>query len=44
MRNNVGVISDPVRLSRTIGNSTNISNPSLLNAISGEVNVGFIRI
>ena len=40
MANNIGTISST--LSRTIGNTTIITNGNLINAISGFVDVGFI--
>lgn len=40
MSNNIGVIS--TLLPRVIGGTLNITDPSVLNAVSGEVDVGFI--
>lgn len=41
MANNIGTIST-TKLSRTIGNSTTITDASQLTAISGFVDVGFM--
>ena len=40
MANNIGTISST--LSRTIGNTTTITDPLAINAVSGFVDVGFI--
>lgn len=40
MSNNIGVISS--QLPRVIGGTLNVTDPSVLNAISGEVDLGFI--
>ena len=40
MSNNIGVSG--TKFSRTIGGTINITNPSVLNAVSGEIDVGFI--
>ena len=40
MANNIGAIG--TTLSRTIGNPTTITDGSLINAVSGYVDVGFI--
>ena len=42
MNNNVGVISEPIRLLRTIGGTLDITDPSLINSITGEIDIGFI--
>lgn len=40
MANNIGTISST--LSRTIGNTITVTNPSVITAVSGYVDVGFI--
>ena len=40
MANNIGVTS--ATLSRTIGNTITVTDPSTVNAISGYVDVGFL--
>ena len=40
MANNIGTVSS--LLSRTIGNTTTITNPALITAVSGFADVGFI--
>jgi len=40
MANNIGTVS--TTLSRTIGNTTTITNASLITAVSGFADVGFI--
>lgn len=43
MSNNVGIISAPTKLSRTIGNTIDIlSTSSALNTLSGEIDIGFM--
>ncbi len=42
MSNNIGVLSSPTKFPRTIGGTLNITDPSVLNAVSGEVDVGFM--
>lgn len=42
MSNNIGLLSSPTKFSRTIGGTINITDPSILNNISGEVDLGFI--
>ena len=42
MNNNVGVISLPIKLSRTIGDTLQITDPSSINTITGAVDIGFI--
>ena len=41
MANNIGTISTTL-LSRTIGQTTSITNPALITAVSGFADVGFI--
>lgn len=40
MSNNIGVIS--TKLPRVIGETLNIIDPSVINAVSGEVDIGFM--
>ena len=40
--NNIGLINSTVKFSRTIGQTINVTNPSLINSISGSMDVGFI--
>ena len=42
MSNNIGVLSSPTKFPRTIGGTLNITDPSVLNAVSGEVDIGFM--
>jgi len=42
MSNNIGVLSSPTKFPRTIGETLNITDPSVLNAVSGEVDIGFM--
>ena len=42
MSNNVGVIGSPTKLPRIIGETLRITDPSVLNAVTGEVDLGFI--
>ena len=40
--NNVGLIGLPTKLSRIIGEITRITDPSVINAITGTVDLGFM--
>lgn len=42
MSNNVGIISSSIRFSRTIGDTLRITDPSMINAVTGNVDLGFI--
>lgn len=42
MSNNIGVLSSPTKFPRVIGETLNITDPSVLNNVSGEVDLGFI--
>ena len=42
MSNNIGVLSSPTKFPRAIGETLNITDPSVLNAVSGEVDIGFM--
>ena len=42
MSNNIGVLSSPTKFPRVIGGTLNITDPSVLNAVSGEVDIGFM--
>lgn len=42
MSNNVGLISSPIKLSRTLGSTSQITDPSVITSISGGIDLGFI--
>lgn len=42
MSNNIGVVGSTVKFPRVIGGTLNITDPSVLTAVSGEVDLGFM--